>query len=220
MNPWERLPLAPHDILTSHSDAEAREELKRWSAAPRFRGCTAEEWQSALERDDAVWREARPVHVSTSAVVFCRDPHSGSAEALLLWHLRAAEWVYPGGHADGDWNFLRSALREVREETALGEAGGTPLWLHARRGVPPGVPAAVQRIEVGDHAHLDAVYYLECAYEEKARVVTDARESGGFQWWKPSLQETSPLPRATWWALEDLDTLALSAPNAEEMDFE
>ncbi|MCA2960629.1 MAG: NUDIX domain-containing protein [Silvanigrellales bacterium] len=205
VNSWERLSLAPHKALVARPGHEAREELRLWSAAPRLGGCTRGEWRSTLERDDAVLRESLPVHISTSAVVFCREPDTGTCEALLLWHLKALEWVYPGGHADGDWNFLRSALREVQEETSLQDV----FWLHTRAGVPPGVPAAVQRIGVGEHAHFDAVFYLECRPESKLKVITDAHESGAFQWWKWKSQDAAALPLATRWALEMLESLPL-----------
>lgn len=203
MDSWECLPQSLLSGPLMLSSEEARGQLRLWSAVPRLRGCTREEWQSCLERDSAVWRESRPVHISTSAVVFCRDPVSGECVSLLLWHLKAQEWVYPGGHADGDWNFLRSALREVQEETALSEG----FRLHARPGVPAGVPAAVQRIDVGTHAHFDAIFYLECAAERGRQVAIDVRESGSFQWWSKRHSNGGDLPLPTQWALDALDTI-------------
>lgn len=38
---------------------------------------------------------------------------------LLLHHRKHAQWFQPGGHADGDADILRVALRETYEETGL-----------------------------------------------------------------------------------------------------
>jgi 8-oxo-dGTP pyrophosphatase MutT (NUDIX family) len=38
---------------------------------------------------------------------------------LLTHHRKLDKWLQPGGHADGDPDILRVALREVREESGL-----------------------------------------------------------------------------------------------------
>jgi 8-oxo-dGTP pyrophosphatase MutT (NUDIX family) len=40
-------------------------------------------------------------------------------KALLLHHRKHDQWFQPGGHADGDADILRVALRETSEETGL-----------------------------------------------------------------------------------------------------
>lgn len=56
-----------------------------------------------------------PGHVTGSAWVVnpARD------KVLLLHHGKHDQWFQPGGHADGDADILRVALRETSEETAL-----------------------------------------------------------------------------------------------------
>lgn len=45
---------------------------------------------------------------------------SADGERVLLMHHRKLDrWLQPGGHADGDNNLARVALREAREETGL-----------------------------------------------------------------------------------------------------
>ncbi|MBF0255627.1 MAG: NUDIX hydrolase [Gammaproteobacteria bacterium] len=54
-------------------------------------------------------------HVTGSAWVV-----SPSREGVLLLHHRKHDqWFQPGGHADGDHDILRVALRETHEETGL-----------------------------------------------------------------------------------------------------
>jgi 8-oxo-dGTP pyrophosphatase MutT (NUDIX family) len=56
-----------------------------------------------------------PGHVTGSAWVV--NPHRN--HALLLHHRKHGQWFQPGGHADGDTDILRVALRETSEETGL-----------------------------------------------------------------------------------------------------
>ncbi len=59
-----------------------------------------------------------PGHVTGSAWVVSPDRR----RVLLLHHAKHDQWFQPGGHADGDADILRVALREVSEETGLAPA--------------------------------------------------------------------------------------------------
>lgn len=65
--------------------------------------------------DDVLTRNNIFGHFSASAFVvdesFCK--------ALLLYHNILEGYIYPGGHADGEWDLLNVAKREVEEETGL-----------------------------------------------------------------------------------------------------
>lgn len=56
-----------------------------------------------------------PGHVTGSAWVV----NPTRTAVLLLHHRKHDQWFQPGGHADGDADILRVALRETREETGL-----------------------------------------------------------------------------------------------------
>jgi 8-oxo-dGTP pyrophosphatase MutT (NUDIX family) len=64
---------------------------------------------------DCFEREHGPLHVTASAWVVnpARD------KVLMVHHGKLHEWFQPGGHADGDADVLRVALREVCEETGI-----------------------------------------------------------------------------------------------------
>ena len=65
--------------------------------------------------EDCFYRELWPGHVTGSAWVV--NPRRD--KALLLHHRKHDQWFQPGGHADGDADILRVALRETSEETGL-----------------------------------------------------------------------------------------------------
>jgi 8-oxo-dGTP pyrophosphatase MutT (NUDIX family) len=67
------------------------------------------------QHEDCFDRQLLPGHVTGSAWVVSpsRD------KALLLHHRKHDQWFQPGGHADGDADILRVALRETHEETGL-----------------------------------------------------------------------------------------------------
>ena len=54
-------------------------------------------------------------HVTGSVWVIDRERSC----ALLTHHRKLDKWLQPGGHADGDPDILRVALREAREESGL-----------------------------------------------------------------------------------------------------
>jgi len=67
------------------------------------------------QSEDCFDRQQWPGHVTGSAWVTnpTRD------KVLLLHHRKHGQWFQPGGHADGDADILRVALRETQEETGL-----------------------------------------------------------------------------------------------------
>lgn len=64
---------------------------------------------------DCFFRELWPAHVTGSAWVISPD----RSQVLLMHHKKHDQWFQPGGHADGDNDILRVALRETSEETGL-----------------------------------------------------------------------------------------------------
>jgi len=70
------------------------------------------------QHEDIFYRELWPAHVTGSAWVVSPDRES----VLMLHHRKLDQWFQPGGHADGDNDVLRVALRETSEETGVDPA--------------------------------------------------------------------------------------------------
>ncbi len=60
-------------------------------------------------------RQHLPVHVTGSAWVV----NPPCSRVLMVHHGKHHQWFQPGGHADGDGDILRVALRETAEESGL-----------------------------------------------------------------------------------------------------
>ncbi len=84
---------------------------------------------------DALDRRCRPGHLTGSALVL----DATGTETLLLLHTKLGRWLQPGGHADGDGNLARVALREATEETGIPglRIHPTPVQLDIHRVAPP-----------------------------------------------------------------------------------
>ena len=146
-------------------------------------------------------RSTLPWHFTSSAVVFRRKEN---LEFLVLHHLKAEQWVYPGGHVDGDSDFLRVALKEIEEET-----GCRPLrcWFPANSGQLP-LPCFAQWIPIQNpqdppHSHLDVVYCFEVSPNSVVRI--DPTESKDFLW----IQAAEGYASHTQIALESLRDLLM-----------
>ena len=100
-------------------------------------------------------------------------------KVLMIYHKIYDSWSWTGGHADGDRDLARVALREVREETGVTSArlvSGDIYSLevltvdgHEKHGQ-----------YVPSHLHLNVTYLIE-ADEHDALTVCEA-ENSGVQW--------------------------------------
>ena len=72
------------------------------------------EWLEACP-EKVFTRESRAAHFTGSGLVVSPELD----RVLLIYHRIYDAWTWTGGHADGDADLLRVALREAEEETGL-----------------------------------------------------------------------------------------------------
>lgn len=118
---------------------------------------------------DPFLRERLAGHFTASSWLVAAD----GARTLLTHHRKLGLWLQLGGHADGDRDLARAALREAEEESGLPGLSIAPgifdldrHWIPEHKGVPA-------------HWHYD-VRYVVRAGEDEAFVVSD--ESHALAW--------------------------------------
>jgi 8-oxo-dGTP pyrophosphatase MutT (NUDIX family) len=73
------------------------------------------EFLELLKSPHCFQRDHLPGHITGSAFIV----DESKSFTLLTHHAKLNKWLQPGGHADGDENIFRVALREAEEETGL-----------------------------------------------------------------------------------------------------
>ena len=125
--------------------------------------------------DDAFYRTNLIAHMTASAWVV-NPAHN---RVLMVYHKIYDSWSWTGGHADGDEDLARVALREVREETGVKSARllSTEIFSlesltvdgHEKHGA-----------YVPSHLHLNVTYLLEADDTDPLAVCEE--ENSGVRW--------------------------------------
>lgn len=101
------------------------------------------------DHPDALERSCRPGHLTGSALVIDPADH----RILVLYHSKLKRWLQPGGHADGDPDLARVALREATEETGI----------HDLQLIEPAIDLDVHRVNPpgeSPHEHYDVRFLV------------------------------------------------------------
>ena len=124
---------------------------------------------------DILTRENEVAHLTASAWVVSPD----RSRVLMAYHNLYNSWAWLGGHADGDSDLLRVALREAREESGIENVRAVSEEIlsietlcvngHEKRGK-----------YVPSHLHLNVTYLLEADPAQLLRVKPD--ENSAVAW--------------------------------------
>ena len=142
------------------------------SRHPEDRGRVAEIAAFVRAQPDCFLRSCVPGHVTGSAWILSAD----TTRVILVQHRKLGRWLQPGGHADGDADPLRVALREAEEETGL--EGLAPL-AGDRLPLDVDVHPIPARGDEPAHLHHDIRFLLVAAAEAEPRV---SAESTAVRW--------------------------------------
>lgn len=144
-------------------------------------GCEQEETEKRLmlaylERfSDLLTRENEMAHFTAS----CWIVNPARDKVLLAYHNLYHSWAWLGGHADGDGNLRRVALREAQEESGLTQARILGEGIFSLEIL--GVDGHVRRGRyVGTHLHLNVTYLLEADDRMPIRAKPD--ENSAVRW--------------------------------------
>ena len=105
--------------------------------------------------DDVLTRNNVIGHFSAAGFIVNKEKN----KMLAVYHKIADGWTYPGGHADGDDDLLRVALREVYEETGLkaDTLRKEPFMIS----ILPAESHLQKNQFVSSHLHFDIIYLME-----------------------------------------------------------
>ena len=124
--------------------------------------------------DDVLTRDNIFGHFSASAFVVNKERN----KMVVVYHIINDGWIYPGGHADGEEDFLSVAVREVEEETGL-KARVLDDNIYSIQSAP--VKGHIKRGKyVSAHLHLDVLYIMEA--DDKVPLIYREDESKGVKW--------------------------------------
>lgn len=127
--------------------------------------------------ENLLTRENEFAHFTASAWIV--NPER--TKALMAYHNIYQSWGWVGGHADGDSDLLRVALKETTEETGLMSI--TPISKEIYSLEILGVPTHMKRgVPIATHLHLNITYLIEANEEEGTTVKED--ENSAIKWMK------------------------------------
>lgn len=128
-----------------------------------------------LKQPDIYLRTNELVHVTSSAWIVNHD----RTKVLMAYHNIMQTWAWLGGHADGETDLLKVALKEAREESGVKNIRPVSEKLYSVEMLT--VNGHVKRDKyVNSHIHLNATYLLEADENDKLFVKED--ENSGVRW--------------------------------------
>lgn len=129
----------------------------------------------ALKDNNIFHRHNLMAHMTASSWIINQD----ASKVLMIHHNIYNSWSWLGGHADGEYDLLKVAIREAQEESGL-------LNVHSVNG-------EIFSLEVltvdgheknGDyvpsHLHLNVTYLLQASDQDDLSIKDD--ENSGVQW--------------------------------------
>jgi len=120
--------------------------------------------------DNCFERSLLSGHITGSAWIVDQD----MTHAFLTHHAKLNRWLQPGGHADGDENVARVALKEALEETGM-----EGLSLYAEQFFDLDIHPIPERKGVPEHEHFDIRYMI---IADRAQRFEVSEESHDLAW--------------------------------------
>ena len=130
------------------------------------------------QESDIFERSCLFAHMTASAWVVNWE----KTKVLMAYHKIYDSWAWLGGHADGERDLLKVAVKEVKEESGV---------VHVRPLLDNPFSIEVLTVDghekrgayVSSHLHLNVTYRLEADSEEAVAIKAD--ENSGVAWFTP-----------------------------------
>lgn len=125
--------------------------------------------------NDVLTRNNEIAHITSSAFIVNRERD----KVLMVHHNIYNSWAWTGGHADGEKDLLRVAIKEAKEETGIKNVYPIndnifsldilPVLGHIKNGK-----------YISPHLHLSITYLVEA--DEKESLIAKEDENSAVQW--------------------------------------
>jgi 8-oxo-dGTP pyrophosphatase MutT (NUDIX family) len=133
-------------------------------------GAFRDQFLELLAHPRCFYRDHLPGHITGSAWIIDET----GMFVLLTHHAKLNKWLQPGGHADGDEDVARVALREAIEETGL-----QTIQIKAKTIFDLDIHAIPARNNFPEHLHYDIRFLIQASRLEPV-VLTE--ESHALEW--------------------------------------
>ena len=120
-------------------------------------------------------RENHVAHITSSGFIMNKD----LSKVLMVHHNILNKWAWTGGHADGDKDLLKVAIKEAKEETGIADVVPISEEIMSIDILP--VPAhRKNKSYINTHLHLSIAYVLVANENQEVSVKED--ENSGVKW--------------------------------------
>ena len=127
------------------------------------------------ENPDCLFRSNKIAHLTASAWVV-NPPRT---KVVMAYHKIYHSWAWLGGHADGEADLLKVALKEANEEAGLKNLRPVTEEIFSMESLI--VEGHIKNgLWVPSHLHLNLTYLLEASEEERLQQKED--ENSGVRW--------------------------------------
>lgn len=160
------------------------EELKKYQSSYGPEITFKEKFLTLLQHERAFHRDHLPGHITGSTWIVDEQLE----HVLLTHHAKLNKWLQPGGHADGDEDVRRVAMREANEETGL-----TQIRMLQSSVFDLDIHPIPERKDFPAHDHYDVRFIVQASRHDPLLITEESHDLKWIHFSKvPALTEMNP----------------------------